>query len=71
MEDYRIEVLRIAGVSADKVIAITRNRGRGRQSGVEVDMEISIVFTVRDARITEMRIFMQEDDALEAAGLSE
>jgi hypothetical protein len=32
-------------------------------------MEISFVFTVRDARITQMRIFMQEDDALEAAGL--
>jgi ketosteroid isomerase-like protein len=68
-EDYRIEILRIAGVSADKVIVITRNRGRGRQSGVDVDMEISFVFTVRDARITQMRIFMQEDDALEAAGL--
>jgi len=70
-KDFRVEVLRIAGVAADKVFVVTRNRGRGRQSGVEVDMEISLVFTVRDARITEMRIFMQESDAREAAGLRE
>lgn len=70
-EDYRIEILRIAGVSTDKVLVITRNRGRGRQSGIEVDMEISFVFTVRNAKIIQMQIFMREDDALKAAGLSE
>ena len=70
-EDYRIEILRIAPAPADRVIVTTRTRGRGRQSGVEVEMEFSFVFTIRDARIREMRIFVREDDALEAAGLSE
>jgi ketosteroid isomerase-like protein len=70
-EDYRMEILRIAAAPADRVIVTTRARGRGRQSGVEVDMEFSFVFTIRDARIREMRIFVREDDALEAAGLSE
>ena len=70
-EDYRIEILRIAPAPADRVIVTTRTRGRGRQSGVEVDMEFSFVFTIRDARIREMRIYVREDDALEAAGLSE
>jgi ketosteroid isomerase-like protein len=69
-EDYRVEILRIAAVPADRVIVNSRTRGRGRQSGVEVDMEFSYVFRIRDTRIREMRIFVREDDALEAAGLS-
>jgi len=34
-------------------------------------MEFSFVFTVRDAKISEWRLFVQEDQALEAAGLRE
>jgi hypothetical protein len=34
-------------------------------------MEFSFVFTVRDAKISEWRLFVQEDQALEAAGLEE
>jgi ketosteroid isomerase-like protein len=70
-DDYRVEVLKIAAAPASKVIALTRSRGRGRQSGVEVDMEFSFVFTLRDARISEWRLFVREDEALKAAGLSD
>jgi ketosteroid isomerase-like protein len=70
-EDYRIEILRIAAAPDDQVMVTTRTRGRGRQSGAEVEMEFSFVFTIRETRIREMRIFVREDDALEAAGLSE
>ena len=70
-EDFRVELLRIAAAPAGKVIATVRNRGRGKQSGVEVDMEFSFVFTIRDAKITEWQLFVREADALEAAGLSE
>jgi ketosteroid isomerase-like protein len=70
-EDYRIEILRVTAAPADRVFVATRTRGRGKQSGVEVEMDISFAFTIREARIREMRIFMREGDALEAAGLSE
>jgi ketosteroid isomerase-like protein len=69
-DDYRVELLRIADAPPNKVIATMRTRGRGRQSGVEVEMDFSFVFTVRDARISEWRLFVREDEALEAAGLS-
>jgi ketosteroid isomerase-like protein len=69
--DYRIEILKIAAAPGGKVFVTTRTSGRGKQSGVEVDMEFSFVFTVRDAKISEWRLFVQEDQALEAAGLSE
>jgi hypothetical protein len=32
-------------------------------------MDFSFVFSVRDGRIVELKIFMREDQALEAAGL--
>ena len=70
-DDFRVEILRIAPAPAGKVIATVRNRGRGKGSGVEVDMEFTFVFTIRDAKITEWQLFVQEDEALKAAGLSE
>jgi|SRR5829696_8458089 len=70
-DDYRIEVLRIAAAPGDKVFVTQRARGRGKQSGVEVDMDFSFVFTLRGGNISEWHLFMQEEQALEAAGLSE
>jgi ketosteroid isomerase-like protein len=69
-DDYRIEILRVAAAPAGKVFVSVRTRGRGKQSGVEVDMDFSFVFTVRDGKISEWRLFVQEDQALAAAGLS-
>jgi ketosteroid isomerase-like protein len=70
-DDFRVELLRLTDAPADKVIANIRTLGRGKQSGVEVDMEFSFVFTLRDEKIVEWQLFLREDQALEAAGLSE
>jgi uncharacterized protein len=70
-DDYRTEILKIAAAPAGKVFVTTRTRGRGKQSGVEAEMEFSFVFTVRDAKISEWQLFVQEAQALEAAGVSE
>ena len=70
-DDFRIEILKIAAAPGDKVFANTRTRGRGKQSGVEVEMEFSFVFTLPDEKISEWQLFVREDQALEAAGLSE
>ena len=67
-DDYQIEILRMAD-SDDYVVVTTRSRGRGKQSGVEVEMDFTFVFTVRDEKIVEWQIFVQEDQALQAAGL--
>ena len=69
-DDYQIEILRIAD-PGDCVVVTTKQGGRGKQSGVEVEMEFTFVFTVRDEKVVEWQIFMHEDQALEAAGLSE
>jgi ketosteroid isomerase-like protein len=67
---YRIEILRIAD-HGDHVLVTARTSGRGKQSGVDVEMDFSFIFTVRNEKIVAMRIFVREDQALEAAGLSE
>ena len=63
-----MEVLSITAAPTNEVIAIIRTRGWARQSGIEVDMEFSFVFTIRDARISEWGLFVDEGEALEAAG---
>ena len=69
-DDYRVENVRVVADPADLVVVATQHRGRGRQSGIEVTMEFTFLFTVRDGKITEWRLFMDEAQALEAAGLS-
>ena len=70
-DDNRSELLKIAAAPGGKVFVTTRTRGRGKQCGVEVEMAFSFVFTVRDSKISEWRLFVQEDQAFEAAGLPE
>jgi ketosteroid isomerase-like protein len=70
-DDYRIEISRIVADPGDYVVVATQQSGRGRQSGVEVETEMTFVFTLRAERIVEWQMFMREDQALEAVGLSE
>ena len=70
-DEFRIEPPRVIADPGDHVVVAARTRGRGKQSGVEVDMEFAFLFTVREGKIAEWQIFVSEDQALEAAGLSE
>jgi uncharacterized protein len=69
-DDYSVEVedLREAG---DKVVALTRHRGRGKGSAVPVELADAHVWTFRNGRATHLRTFLDRAEALEAAGLSE
>jgi ketosteroid isomerase-like protein len=70
-DDFQVEVERVIAHPGDYVVVATRQQGRGKQSGVEVTMGFTFVFVVRGAKIAEWRIFVHQDQALEAAGLSE
>ena len=70
-DEYRIELLRVDAAPGGKVFVAQRSSGRRKQSGVEVNMDFSFVFTVHEGKISEWRLFMQEEQAVEAAGLSE
>jgi ketosteroid isomerase-like protein len=57
--------------SGDDVIALLRSSGRGRGSGIEIERETAMVWTVRDKQARSLRFFRNREAALEAAGLSE
>ena len=69
-DDYQLEIVQIVD-AGDHVAVRTHQRGRGKGSGVEVEDEIWFVLGFRDERIAEWRMFADERDALEAAGISE
>jgi ketosteroid isomerase-like protein len=69
-DDYRVEILHLSDLG-EHVLAATVNRGRGKDSGVEVEMPFTFLFTVHEGKITRWRLFMHEEQALEAAKLAE
>jgi ketosteroid isomerase-like protein len=62
---------RFIAVGKDRVVSLYRVRGLGRGSGVPVEHDVSIVFTVRRAKVTRAKAYLDQKAALEAVGLSE
>ena len=46
------------------VVALLRSTGRGRESGVEVERETAIVWSLRERRLTSLRFYRNRDEAL-------
>ena len=61
-EDYGIEVESLEA-EGDRVLAITRQRGRGPASGVEMEQLSPYVMTVRDGRVVRWEIYSDLDEA--------
>ncbi len=55
----------------DLVVLLLHEYRRGRGSGVELENDTAVVFTVRDGRIVRIQGYMDQDAALKAAGLSD
>jgi ketosteroid isomerase-like protein len=55
----------------DRVLVLGRIEGRGRGSGVPVDASIGMVFEFRGGRISRARGYLDNGEALRAAGLTE
>jgi ketosteroid isomerase-like protein len=71
--DQRAELLD-SRINGSKVLIRQRNRARGAGSGIEIDMEMWVVWTLNeDGLATRIETFLinEESAALEAAGLSE
>jgi ketosteroid isomerase-like protein len=64
----QIEEIRDLG---DDVLMFGRLHARGRESGIEIDSPIAWLSTVRAGRIVRSRGFLDPQEAVEAAGLSE
>lgn len=70
-ETYSVEAERFIDAGDTTVVVITRERGRSRSAGVEVEQSTADVWRIQDGRIMSMRSYSDQDEALRAAGLSE
>jgi ketosteroid isomerase-like protein len=68
--EFRIEPERFIDAD-DRVVVFTHIVGKGRASGVPVELHTANVFTVHDGRITSIRAYQDRSEALKAAGLQE
>ena len=66
--ELEVEALHDAG---DKVVAIMRQRGRSKATGLPVDMAFAQVWTIRDGKLARMEMYADPVEALKAVGLSE
>jgi ketosteroid isomerase-like protein len=55
----------------DCLVAVQRGRGRGKESGVEVELRYAVVYEFRNGKILRVREFRTKELALEATGLRE
>ena len=53
----------------DLVVLLLHEYRRGRGSGVELESDTAVVFTVRDGRVVRIQGYMDQGAALKAAGL--
>jgi ketosteroid isomerase-like protein len=55
----------------ERVVVLTRQRGRGTSSGAVAELEYAQVVKFRDRKVVHVDVYLDRDQALEAAGLSE
>jgi len=70
-DQFKVEPLEVIDTGQDQVIAVLRNSGRAKLSGVETDLTFAVVNTIRDGKIVRGREYWTKEQALEAAGLRE
>jgi ketosteroid isomerase-like protein len=68
--DIKADVESIVAAGEDKVVASLRARGRGRFTGEEVELWISHLWKVRAGKAVLVRLYLDHQEALEAAGAS-
>ncbi len=65
------EAVEIIEAPGGRVLALVRQSGRGRESGVPIVIHFFGVWTIRDGQIRQIEYFRHRAEALEAAGLRE
>jgi uncharacterized protein len=70
-DDLTSEPVELIDAGEDNVVAVFRNRGRAKLSGVETELTYAALYTFRDGKVARGREYWTREEALEAAGLWE
>jgi ketosteroid isomerase-like protein len=68
--DYRFEVEEARDLG-DRVFIVATHQGQGRASGVPVATQTTYLYTVRKGKVSQVELWDDHDEALEAIGFSE
>jgi len=72
LADYRMVPERFIDAGADRVLVFSREVGRGRESGAEIQTHLTgHLWTLKDGKAVRMQSYWERPEALEAVGLSE
>ena len=69
-DEWELDVVRLHD-AGDRVVAVMRQRGRAKSTGLAVDMTFAQVFTIEGGREIRMQMYADPAEAIEAVGLSE
>jgi ketosteroid isomerase-like protein len=65
-ENFRVEIEEVRELPHDKVFVVTRDTGRGKGSGVEVEMQVFQIWTLSEGKVVRLQSFPSREEALEA-----
>src|SRR6266480_1665097 len=69
-EEHRMVIEEIRDLG-DRVLGLGRLEGRGKASGVSVDVPLAVISDFRDGKMWRTRTYLDHGEALRAAGLPE
>jgi ketosteroid isomerase-like protein len=70
-DDWSLQVERLIDAGDEGVVALTRQWATGKASGVPVELNLGMVYELKDGCVIRMTNYLTHAEALEAAGLSE
>ena len=70
-EGWSLQLERLIDAGNDRVVALTHQSGTGKESGAPVELNVGVVWELKDGRVVRVRNYLSHAAALEAAGLSE
>jgi ketosteroid isomerase-like protein len=70
-EDYSIHRERLIEAGDDRVVGLFTQSAIGKGSGAPVEQRHAVVYDLADGQLVRLRLYLDRDEALEAAGLPE
>jgi ketosteroid isomerase-like protein len=70
-EEWEFRPHEVRDAPGNKVLVFNRAWGRGRITGLELEMDLHLVYTLAEGQITRIEGYYTREEALEAAGLEE
>jgi ketosteroid isomerase-like protein len=71
LEEFHTEDDRFLDAGGDRVVHLYRIVGRGAGSGVPVSRPVAALWHLRDGKLLKGQVYLDQQEALEAAGLRE